>query len=362
MKTFSKSLWAATISLVLSCAHQETLSDLRFLNYSESEVPTGSSKQSDEAAQKPAGPDWIHEDCVQEGDYYFFVGYGEGGDASGAIRNALIGSRKNALTCTFGGTLTGSIQLEESGSHVSYRSSTHIQLNYDHVNWAGYEQVPGRVHFPRAGEHKVYSQYRWHKKEIEKERERLKSMAKQIEKNKALQKEIELAKEVSAEREVLVRAQKAELARLKAHEAEIQNMKNESEKVLAKLERMKKKRQDKGNEFVKMATQFGCDVTYDDLVELLGPPDNIKVMGICFDSCRAKWIGKFIPVLQYIYGDYAFLAYLQGVEFFGQEGWSSALQFKKDVQMVSLAKIKGTPQEWWICRKGYDFVTRLLKS
>jgi hypothetical protein len=211
-------------------------------------------------------PKWTTEDCFKQGSSYLFVGYGEGPNSSAAVRNALISSRQNALTCLFGGTIASNIAISETNTTAQYESRTELNLNYSHVNWSGYEAIPGKtLHVP--GElTRIYVQYRWGNAEIEKERGRLDKLSKEIEETKALKVEVGL-------KENLIQEQKSRLADLDRQSRELEQIKSASDKAVQKLKQIKTNREEKSRDILKVIDNLYCGITVGKMIELFREPD-----------------------------------------------------------------------------------------
>ena len=301
-------------------------------------------------------PIWLTENCIDDGKSYYFVGYGEGLNTADSFRNATLSSKQVALTCVLGGTINSNIEVSETNNRVQYKDTTKIELNYSHINWSGFERVPDRIFFPSTDLLEVYIQFKWNKKQVTKEQKRLRKLSKKIEENKALKKQVAVSKKIAAEKAALIKAQKSELNKFKKHERELKSLKSKKERVLAKLAEMKKKRNQKGREFVDMVQQMGCDVTYDDLVELIGKPEKIEVRGICFKDCNYESQKQFIPVLNYHYGSYVISSYLRRHTIYPTSDWDHFKEYKSEAEIADIAKVKGRYDSWWICKSAYDFV------
>jgi hypothetical protein len=229
------------------------------------------------AIQNPDLPSWTTEDCVKVNNFYYFVGYGEGSNSSSSIRNALITSRQNALTCLFGGTITSNVAIQEDSKNVRYDSSTSISLDYSHVNWSGYEVVAGRTFFLSKDQSKIYVQYRWDTASIEKERARLDNLAKNIEESKALKEEVKLKK-------ALIDEQRAELSKLQHQEEELAKIKNSAEKAVHKLKQKQASRAEKSRDILQVIENLYCGITLGEFIEVFRKPDGREIVAGMYDS------------------------------------------------------------------------------
>jgi hypothetical protein len=216
-------------------------------------------------------PKWITEDCFKHGPSYLFVGYGEGPNSSAAVRNALISSRQNALTCLFGGTIASNIAISETNTTAQYESKTELTLNYSHVNWSGYEAVPGKsMHVP-GDQTRIYVQYRWGTTEIEKERARLDKLSKEIEETKALKVEVGL-------KENLIQEQKARLADLDRQQQELAQIRSASDRAVQRLKQLNASREEKGQDILKVIDNLYCGITVGKMIELFREPDSAEAV------------------------------------------------------------------------------------
>ena len=156
-------------------------------------------------------PAWANQDCYPENDYYYFIGYGEGSNTSTAIRNALITSKGNALTCLFGSAITTRVTIEQDKNSTEFRGESSLELSYDNVNWSGYEQVAGRVHYVNESKDKLYSQYRWSTSAIKNERERISLLPEKSDETNELIKKADI-------KEDIVQGESAKLVPIKKQE------------------------------------------------------------------------------------------------------------------------------------------------
>lgn len=259
---------AAALSLTPGCTHSaDNASVVR-----ESEV-TNSAAASAPKVELPPGvvlPPWTSEDCVKLNGSYFFVGYGEGPNSSAAARNAMLASRQNALVCLFGGTITSTISIRENETKATYESSTELKLDYSAVNWSGYSIVSGKTFFIDNAHSRLYSQYRWSEADIAKERSRLDGLAKKIEETNAMKQEIAI-------KENVIKEQKTQLAELQRQENELRAIKEASNRAAAKLLNLKKARDSKQNDMMKIIHRLYCGVTIAQLIDLYREPDKTEL-------------------------------------------------------------------------------------
>ena len=231
----------------------------------------GGSIRSDEMKPIIDLPKWALEDCFKQGDSFLFVGYGEGQNSSSAVRNALISSRQNALTCLFGGTIASNIVISETNLSVQYSSKTELALNYSHVNWSGYEALPGKTIVVPGNLTRIYVQYRWRSSDIDKERIRLDKLAKEIEETKALKVEVGL-------KENLIQEQKTRLAELDRQSRELEEMKSASDKAVQKLQKIKLVKAEKSREILNVIENLYCGITIGKMIELFREPDSAEAV------------------------------------------------------------------------------------
>ena len=215
-------------------------------------------------------PSWVNQDCFLSNGYYYFVGYGEGQNASSAVRNALITSRQNALTCLFGGTVTSKITVDEKNQSIDFSGHTSVTLSYEHVNWSGYEQVSGKVFYASKERNKLYSHYRWSQKSIELEQERLKKLSEKIDETQALKNEVSLKKEI-------IEDQKEKLAELQQQEQELKAIKSQSEKAVTRLKALNEARHKKERDILSIINNMYCGITVEKFIELFREPDHISL-------------------------------------------------------------------------------------
>ena len=223
----------------------------------------------------PAGvvlPEWISEDCTKKNGYFYFVGYGEGSNASSAARNALLGSRQNALICLFGGTITSTVSIRETNEKATYDSATDLKIDYSFVNWAGYDAVAGKTFYIDSSHSKIYIQYKWNETEIAKEKTRLDTLAKKVEETNAMKQEISL-------KENVIKEQKERLAELQRQEGELARLKEASDRAAATLTNMRNAHNQKETDMHKIIANLYCGVTVEKLIEIFREPDEIESIG-----------------------------------------------------------------------------------
>tara|TARA_B100001093_G_scaffold515973_1_gene593624 strand:- start:72 stop:818 length:747 start_codon:yes stop_codon:yes gene_type:complete len=211
-------------------------------------------------------PDWVGENCTKKDGFYYFVGFGEGSNASIAARNALIDSRRNALVCLFGGTITSNMIIEEDNKGSSFESLTSLELNYSDVNWASYEKVPDRSFFHEEKQTQVYMQYRWKELVIAQEKGRLGKLSSEIQKTKTQEKEISIQRR-------LIDQQTAQLKELQIQEEEMKTIKNAAEKAAIRLREMKRANEQKSKDVGQLIPLLYCGITISDFIEAYRKPD-----------------------------------------------------------------------------------------
>ena len=221
--------------------------------------------EEDEMFPRKVFPVWVTENCIRksnnERDYYYFIGYGEGGNGSSAVSNALINSRQNALTCIFGGTISLKVSLKENNKSASFNSSTELSLSYGDLNWSGFEKVPDRDFYADDSQKKIYLQYRWAIEEIEKEKIRLKEISKKIDETRAIEKEVQIKKKI-------IEKQKSQLAVLNRQAIELESIKLESEKTIRKLKYISSVKANKETELRNIIQQIPCGMTIGEFVNV----------------------------------------------------------------------------------------------
>lgn len=215
-------------------------------------------------------PPWISEDCTKRGNSYVFVGYGEGANPSTAIRNAMVASRQSALVCLFGGKITATVNIRETNQTAEFDAQTQVHLDYSHVNWSGYEIVPGRVFHPGKDRTKAYAQYRWNTLLIDKERSRLEDMSKAVEETNALKQEVAL-------KGSMIEEQKRQIGELKRQEQELAALSNEADRAVARLEQIRKAREQKAKDITKVIGSLYCGLTVGQFIDLFRSPDREEV-------------------------------------------------------------------------------------
>ena len=219
--------------------------------------------------RKMKAPDWVGENCTKKEGFYYFVGFGEGSNASIAARNALIDSRRNALVCLFGGTITSSMTIAEDNKSSTFESLTSLELNYSDVNWASYEKIPDRSFFHDEKQTKVYMQYRWKELVITQEKDRLEKLSSEIQKTKTQKKEISIQRR-------LIDQQKAQLQELQIQEEEMKGIKNAAEKAALRLREMKRVKEAKSRDIAQLIPLLYCGITIGDFIEVYQKPDSIE--------------------------------------------------------------------------------------
>jgi hypothetical protein len=223
-------------------------------------------------------PIWLTSDCTKDGEYFYFVGYGEGPTSTSATQNALIDARKNALLCIFGGAIEFSSNTKEDISKIDYTAGTTVRVSSDHVDWSGFEKVLGSDFFPYDERDAVYIQYRWQIKQIDTSKKKLALIQQELEKNKALQKQVEATQVVVKEKSELIEQQKKELEKLKQQEIELESIKNEAEKSIKKISMQRKQYFDKKTQFSRIVTQLYCGITLGEFISAVGEPDEEQVL------------------------------------------------------------------------------------
>jgi hypothetical protein len=284
--------------------------------------------------------------CKKEGGGYVVTGGGEGASKSLASQGALIDARKNALLCIFGGQIEYSSESTETLTDAEHSGRTKVTVNSESIDWSGFSFVEGSDE-ETDGAWKSAATFTWSFKDVEANKTKIDALTKQKEKNRALASEIEATKKIAEEKQALIERQREEINRLKEQELEIAKMKSENARIVAKISSRKKERDSKEMEWIKMVTKFGCGLTIDDVKDVLGSPDSIDVRGKPLDSTGYR----FQPLLYFIYGRYALVAPVPGLNTTKFDDWNYAKKYVSTSQITYVAQYVGGDTAWWICKK-----------
>jgi hypothetical protein len=290
----------------------------------------------------------LSQDCTKTDSGYRFHGQGSGSSKSIAAQGALVDARKNAIVCLFGGTIEFSSEATESNTEAKYSGKTSISVSSENLDWSDFQFVQG-TDVEAGSAWTSMAVFSWSLKAVDENRKRLDRITKQKEQNRALSLQTDAIKKQLDEKSKLVKKQKEELDKLNKSELEIQQLKNEKDRILARLEERKKNRQTKSAAWIAMVTKFGCGITFSDLEESIGSPDKTEIR---FQYFSGDAYIRYRPVIYFIYGDYALVApvYDELADEYDMK-YRNFLASKDRYQITYVIQYRGGTASHWICKQ-----------
>lgn len=227
-------------------------------------------------------PEWTLQDCVEREGAFLVVGMGQGASPSEAGRSAVLAARRSAVLCVFGASISTELETLETNDSSSGSERLRESVAVESVDWQGFELVPGHnLTLQDDRGFRVHAQYRWSRQEADVARSRARQLADAAERARALK------AQVTAQGHV-IEAQRQRLAELDAQEKELTALKDRADAASKRIASLAQAQGSKNSSVAKVVANLYCGVTFGQVINALGKPDETRAGACTFSSKVSK--------------------------------------------------------------------------